>query len=198
MFLRIRDKAARIGGNINQSEEEGAAERHKKKLLGKSTWSSWTPRLGTLRHTPCLDYPSVTWGKSRKLFLTEMDPRHVIKMSLEMGKAQIWAGTLKTFIKLLVWTWKGRRGQLTKRFWGVMEHEQATRVKSTHKQSENRRSRLLIIWVISLICNFRFRLWFLTTWPSYVQLVTRCSIHEMHLAKYSLFNWSGVICPLKE
>ena len=52
--------------------------------------------------------------------------------------------------------------------------------------------------LISLICNFRFRLWFLTTWPSYVQLVTRCSIHEMHLAKYLLFNWSGVICPLKE
>ena len=37
-YERIRDKAARTGGNINRSEEEGAAERHKKKLLGKSNW----------------------------------------------------------------------------------------------------------------------------------------------------------------
>ena len=37
-YERIREKAARTGGNINRSEEEGAAGRYKKKLLGKSTW----------------------------------------------------------------------------------------------------------------------------------------------------------------
>ena len=37
-YERIRAKAARTGGNINRSEEEGAAGRYKKKLLGKSNW----------------------------------------------------------------------------------------------------------------------------------------------------------------
>ncbi len=35
-YERIRDRAAKTGGNINRSEEEGAAGRYKKKLLGKT------------------------------------------------------------------------------------------------------------------------------------------------------------------
>ena len=37
-YERIRRNAARDGGNINRSEEEGREERHKKKLLGKTNW----------------------------------------------------------------------------------------------------------------------------------------------------------------
>ena len=37
-YERIREKAIRTGGSINRSEEEGAAERYKKKLLGKTSW----------------------------------------------------------------------------------------------------------------------------------------------------------------
>ena len=48
-----------------------------------------TPRLGTLQHTPCPAYPSVIWGKSRKLSVTEMDPKQVTSVNLEMGEAQI-------------------------------------------------------------------------------------------------------------
>ena len=37
-YERIRRNAAREGGNINRCVAEGAAERNKKKLLGKSNW----------------------------------------------------------------------------------------------------------------------------------------------------------------
>ena len=37
-YERIREKAAKTRGNINRSEEEGAAGRHRKKLIGKTNW----------------------------------------------------------------------------------------------------------------------------------------------------------------
>ena len=37
-YERIRRNAARMGGNINRCAAEGAGERYKKKLLGKTNW----------------------------------------------------------------------------------------------------------------------------------------------------------------
>ena len=157
---------------------------------GRRVLSSWTRRLETLQRTPCPDFPSRIGRMSTKLPPIVICPGGVIDMTLEMGKAQIWAANRKSDLKLLVWTLRQRRSRLSEVITRVQVSKHSSNLAKTQHTKFYRQDRLQFYQGTSAWLVILFQTCFKQLTTPVKLLIRRPSRNASSYSPFVLLNWS--------